>query len=76
MLLQVFTFLKDTRSFWDKTKDQLGEIWEEIKDFFIVIKENTYDLLCTFLDPNIVNLLLLTLAVILVMVVAIVIINK
>ncbi len=76
MFLESLMFLKDTRSFWDKTKDALSDLWKEILDIFVVIKENTYDLLCNFLDPNVVNLLLVALAIIVVMLVAVVVINK
>ena len=68
--------LKDNRSFSEIIKEQLQNIWYEIVDFFVLIKENTYDLLCTVFDPTIVNLLLVGIGVVLIMVIAMAIINR
>ena len=76
MNLQILNLLKDDRTLGEKLKDQFFDILAEIKDFFILIKENTYDLLCGFLDPMIVNLLLIAIGVVLVMMIAITLINK
>ena len=76
MLMQMLVLLKDDKSFWDKLKEQLLDVWHELLDFFIVIKENTYDLLCTIIDPSIANLLLIAIGIVVVMIIAITLINK
>jgi len=76
MYLQLLNLLKDDRTIGEKIKDQFFDILNEIKDFFIVIKENTYDLLCTFLDPMIVNLILIAIGIVIVMLIAITLINR
>ena len=68
--------LKDNRGFGEIIKEQLQSIWREIVDFFVLIKENTYDLLCEIFDPTIVNLLLVGIGVVLIMVVAMAVINR
>ena len=60
------------KNFW---KD-FTELFEDIVDFIILIKENTYDVLCANYGTEIVNLLGLGLIFLLVMIIAMKIINR
>lgn len=62
--------------FWKDLRHEVMELFEDIFDFFILIKENTYDVLCANYGTEIVNLLGLGLIFLIVMIVAMKIINR
>lgn len=57
-------------------QQEFRELFKDIVDFIMLIKENTYDVLCTNYGTEIVNLLGLGLIFLLIMIIAMKIINR
>lgn len=71
-----FYLLEVKRTLGEELKYQVEDLFRSFSDFFIMIKENTYDVLCNNFGTDIVNLFCIALAALLVMIVAISIINR
>jgi hypothetical protein len=62
-------------SFWDELKDEFREIFEVIEDFFMMIKEITYDVLADAIGGDYALLLVITVGIIGVMIIFLAIMN-
>lgn len=72
----LLTYLLVKESFWDGIKEEFAEIGEAIKDFFLMIKEVTYDVLAGKIGTDIVNLFLIAIGVIAIIMICLKIINR
>ena len=68
--------LLEDKNFIDEFTKELGEIWKDIGDFFVGIKEITYDPLVSKFGEMPVNLLGIGIIVVLIMVILLKIINR
>jgi hypothetical protein len=62
-------------SFWDELKDEFREIFEVIEDFFMMIKEITYDVLADAIGGDYALLLVITVGIIGLMIIFLAIMN-
>ena len=62
-------------SFWDELKDEFREIFEVIEDFFMMIKEITYDVLADAIGGDYALLLVITVGIIGIMIIFLAIMN-
>lgn len=67
--------LKMQKSIGEEIEFELKDIITTIKDFFIMIKENTYDVLVSNFGADIVNILLLGIGIVLVIFILLKLIN-
>jgi len=75
-LLNIIPQLLAKHTFLGDLKDEFREIGELIMDFFLMIKEYTYDLLADQIGSDIVNIMLIALGTIGIMILLITIINR
>lgn len=75
-MLNILNNLLVKVSFWDQLKDEFREIMEVVKDFFLMIKEVTYDVLANAIGGDYALLLVLTVGIIGLMIICITIINR
>ena len=67
--------LKNHRTFWEEVQFELKDMIETIQEFFIMIKENTYDALVARFGAEAINILLLGIIVVLIMLIALKLMN-
>lgn len=72
--MNLFTLLEYKRSLWEEIKWQVEDLWMTLCDFFIMIKENTVDVLVEKFGDGAV-LMIIAVAVIAIMVIALSITN-
>ena len=75
-MLNVLNYLLVKVSFWDELKQEARNIWKMIEEFFLMIKEVTYDVLANAIGGDMALLLVITVGVIGVMLIFLTIINK
>ncbi|HAB67491.1 MAG TPA: hypothetical protein DCE23_09005 [Firmicutes bacterium] len=73
-LLLSYILVKQT--FWDQLMDEFKDIGKAISDFFLMIKEVTYDVIAGKVGSDIVNLFLIAIGVIAIIMVCLAIINR
>ena len=64
------------RSFWDDFKQEMKEIWDIVEDFFLMIKEYTYDVVADLIGADVTNMILIAVGVIGIMLVCLAVINR
>ena len=64
------------RTFWDHVKEEINSVGDTLKDFFIMIKENTYDLIADKIGGDMAGIFLIGIITVGLMVVLISVINK
>lgn len=64
------------RTFWDHVKEEFASVMDTIKDFFLMIKEYTYDLIADKIGSDVTGILFICVAALGVMVLAVTLINK
>lgn len=72
----LLTYILVKQTFWEELLKEFDEIGEAIKDFFLMIKEITYDVVAGKFGSDIVNLFLIALGVIAIIIVCLKIINR
>lgn len=75
-MLNVLNYLLVKVSFWDELKQEARNIWKMIEEFFLMIKEVTYDVLANAIGGDMALLLVITVGVIGTMLIFLTIINK
>ena len=75
-MLNVLNYLLVKVSFWDELKQEARNIWKMIEEFFLMIKEVTYDVLANAIGGDMALLLVITVGVIGVMLIFLTVINK
>lgn len=75
-MLNVLNYLLVKVSFWDELKQEARNIWKMIEEFFLMIKEVTYDVLANAIGGDMALLLVITVGVIGVMLIFLTIINR
>ena len=75
-MLNVLNYLLVKVSFWDELKQEARNIWKMIQEFFLMIKEVTYDVLANAIGGDMALLLVITVGVIGVMLIFLTIINR
>ena len=70
----IYGLVKQT--FWDHVKEEARSIWETITDFFLMIKEYTYDIIAEHIGDDVALLMILAIGIIGVMILCITIINR
>ena len=74
--MNLLTYLIVKESFWDQLMDEFKDVWEMFKDFFLMIKEVTYDVAANAIGGDMVNLLLIAIGTIALIMVLLAIINR
>lgn len=74
--MNVLNYLLVKETIWDQLKEEVQDVLDMFADFFLMIKEVTYDVIANYIGTDITNLLLIAIGVIGVMVICISIINK
>jgi len=74
--LNTLTYFLVKTTFWEKLVEEFKDVIDMFKDFFLMIKEVTYDVVAGYVGADIVNLMLIAVGIIGVMIVCITIINK
>lgn len=74
--MNTLTYLLVKETFWDQLVQEFKDVIEMFSDFFLMIKEVTYDVLVGYIGADMTNLMLIAVAVIGIMVVCITVINK
>ncbi len=72
----LLTYLLVKETIWDKLMQEFEDIWKSFLDFFLMIKEVTYDVLAGKIGGDIVNLFLIGFGVIGIIMVCLAIINR
>ena len=75
-MLNVLNYLLVKVSFWDELKQEARNIWKMIEEFFLMIKEVTYDVLANAIGGDMALLLFITVGVIGTMLIFLTIINR
>lgn len=75
-MLNILNYLLVKVSFWDELKQEARNIWKMIEEFFLMIKEVTYDVLANAIGGDMALLLVITVGVIGVMLIFLTIINR
>lgn len=74
--MNVLNYLLVKETIWDQLKEEVQDVLDMFADFFLMIKEVTYDVVAGYIGADITNLLLIAIGVIGVMVICISVINK
>ncbi len=74
--MKLYTYLLVKQSFWEQLKAEIKDVIDMFSDFFLMIKEVTYDVLANRVGGDVVNLFLIAIGVIVVMLVCLAIINR
>lgn len=74
--MNTLTYFLVKQTFWEQLQEELEDVINMFKDFFLMIKEVTYDVLVNAIGGDIVNLLLIALGVIGVMIICLSVINR
>lgn len=74
--MNVLNYLLVKETIWDQLKEEVQDVLDMFADFFLMIKEVTYDVIANYIGTDITNLLLIAIGVIGVMVICISVINK
>ncbi len=69
-------YLLVKRTFWDHLKEEAQSVWEAIVDFFLLIKEYTYDIIADKIGGDMAGVMIIFVIAAGVMVVLISIINR
>lgn len=75
-LINLLTVSDTANKFWKNFKLEVEDLIDDFESFFLMIKANTYDVLCEHFDPFVVNIFGLAILFLIVMLVATKIINK
>lgn len=70
----MYLLVKET--FWDKVKHEFSSVWETIKDFFLMIKEYTWDIIADKIGGDMAGIILVGIIAVGIMVVLISVINR
>ncbi|MDE5888948.1 MAG: hypothetical protein K2H20_02905 [Bacilli bacterium] len=74
--MNLLTYLIVKESFWEQFKNEIKDVLEMFGDFFLMIKEVTYDVAANAIGGDMVNLLLIAVGTIAVIMVLLSIINR
>lgn len=74
--MNLLVYLLAKKTFWESVKYELEDIAEMIKEFFLMIKEVTYDVLAGFVGENVVNMFLIGIGALVIMLICLKIINR
>lgn len=74
--MNILNYLLIKESFLDQLKDEMADVGKMFKDFFLMIKEATYDVVVNWIGGDATNLLLIAIIVIIIMIVCLAIINR
>ncbi len=74
--MNLLTYLIVKESFWDQLMAEFKDVWDMFKDFFLMIKEVTYDVAAEAMGGDMLNLLLIAVGVIALIMVLLAIINR
>lgn len=74
--MNVLNYLLVKETIWDQLKEEVQDVLDMFADFFLMIKEVTYDVVAGYIGADITNLLLIAIGVIGVMIICISVINK
>lgn len=75
-MLNIMNYLLVKLSFWEQLKQELSGIWESIKEFLLMIKEVTYDVVANAVGAETTNMVLIGVGVIAVMLICLAFINR
>lgn len=71
-----FLILKGDRTFWQEVQYEVEDLFQTFIDFFVMIKESTYDVLVESFGAQVVNMSLIALGALLIMLICLRIINR
>lgn len=71
-----FLILEGHRTFWQEVQFEIEDLFQTFIDFFVMIKENTYDLLVNSFGAQVVNMSLIALGALLIMLICLRVINR
>lgn len=74
--MNILNYLLVKETIWDQLKEEVQDVLDMFADFFLMIKEVTYDVIANYIGTDITNLLLIAIGVIGVMIICISVINK
>lgn len=74
--MNLLTYLIVKESFWDQFKEEIRDVLDMFKDFFLMIKEVTYDVLANAIGGDIVNLLLIAIGTVALIMILLSVINR
>ncbi len=64
------------RTFWDHVKEEAASVWDTLKEFFLMIKEYTYDIIADKIGSDMAGIFVVGVLTVGLMVVLITLINK
>jgi len=74
--MNILTYLLVKQTFWEDLMEELEDVWKMFEDFFLMIKEVTYDVLAKSFGGDIVNMFIIAIGVIALMLILLAIINR
>jgi hypothetical protein len=74
--MNVLTQLLVKHTFWEQVEYEMKDLWEMIKDFFLMIKEVTYDVAANAIGGSALNVILVVIAALFIMLACMAIINR
>lgn len=74
--MKMLTYFLVKQTFWEQLQEEFRDVLDMFKDFFLMIKEVTYDVLVNSFGGDSVNLVLIGIGVIAVMMILLAIINR
>jgi len=74
--MYLFTYLLVKQTFWEELKEEFRDVLDMFSDFFLMIKEVTYDVLAKSFGGDIVNMFIIAIGVIALMLILLAIINR
>lgn len=74
--MRPLTYLLVKETIWDQFLNEIREVFSMFSDFFIMIKEVTYDVAVKYMGSDITNIMIIAVGAIAIMLVCLSIINK
>lgn len=74
--MYLLTYLLVKQTFWEELKEEFRDVLDMFSDFFLMIKEVTYDVLAKSFGGDIVNMFIIAIGVIALMLILLAIINR
>ena len=65
--MNILNYLLVKETIWDQLKEEVQDVLDMFADFFLMIKEVTYDVIANYIGTDITNLLLIAIGVIIIL---------
>lgn len=75
-MMNLLTYLLVKKTFWETVQYEIKDLIEMIKEFFLMIKEITYDALAGIVGEGVLNMFLIGVGALVIMLICLKVINR